>query len=1007
MAKPPRREKKRRIVRNGREPNIGRNTDLTPTNNFNSNVSPFLNSPAQPSLDLGTCDHAGLNFYDETVSSNLTRKEQLAINTEVRKTLNDIPEIEFSEVTYTIMSINEMRDLATVNGNLISITQVAKNRNATKDTLKGTIHDPRMGSVSSGNCGVCNRDDGGCAGHMGLIEFNTEYGIIHPLFGRIVSQVLNSVCNNGHLILSEETLQNADIPPITDHRNRLSAIADISERSRRCCHSEPEQPNDPNLQLEGIAMGEIVSAPCVPNPKYTFNKKNGEILAQEKTNDPKIPLLTKDVFEILNRISDEDARLLGFGEGVHPRDFLLKGLLVLPPCQRRLAYVNGAVKGDPLEKLYNTIIRENQELKQTNKTEDDRRAHIKKIYDTTAAFYERTAEGEHGRSILDVISGKKGLIRQNMLGKRVNQTARTVLGPAPDIRFGQVAIPRRIASELTLPVKVNSTNYNEVMGWLNAGKINRLDSFDPRTKQYRRDIRITEKLKSFKIKQGDVVHRQMMNGDYVLFGRQPTLHKQGLMGGQVVIWSDDTLGLHPAVLTALNADFDGDEGTVHFPQTVEAQAETASIANVTRCIMNAQVNAPIIGLIQDSVAGAYAMTKENPVLTEDQFTYYIGLMVKQPNMTSLRQRLVKNKIIPDEIEKEMVTVKRDPGDSSIPYENWPTESIERVKPFQKTGRILFSALLPENFYYRRNGILIRDGILISGNVTKKNIGVSGGTIQQSLFKNYEDPMIVENFITDLNRVTIQYATRRGLTMSYSDCIPPDEQKVKAVIETERKRVEGIIEEYKDFRTITDPIERELAEREITGVINKARNVLTKRVADLYDENVNGVMLMANSGARGNIGNTAQSTVSLGGQYPGGKMVEAQISDGRRITPFERDYDTDPASVVYVKESLRDGMEIRSMFAHAQETRINIVIKVQGTQDPGKLQRQLMKAQADIILDEYGSGINTVNGPIVEPAYGFDPGHLVNQKFEGEETIPFFANFEEIAEQINSDFISTM
>lgn len=184
-----------------------------------------------------------------------------------------------------------------------------------------------------------------------------------------------------------------------------------------------------------------------------------------------------------------------------------------------------------------------------------------------------------------------------MVAKRVNQTARTVLGPAPQIRFREVAIPRRIASELTLPIKVNSVNYNEVIGWLNAGKINRLDSFDSRTGQFRKDIRISEKMKSFQIKKGDVVHRQMMNGDYVLYNRQPTLHKQGLMGAQIVIWNDDTIGLHPAVLTSLNADFDGDEGTIHFPQTVESQVEAATVANVTQCIINAQVNASNIGLI--------------------------------------------------------------------------------------------------------------------------------------------------------------------------------------------------------------------------------------------------------------------------------------------------------------------------------------------------------------------------------------------------------------------------
>jgi len=468
----------------------------------------------------------------------VTQREKQKILALAQAEEENLPTLIIENTLLTIISEEELRALAVVKVTIPS----------TDANILGSVNDSRMGVIDENKlCASCHKDTLECPGHLGYIELNTL--LYHPLFLRQIISVLSCVCNScGGLLLSREEIERRGLLKYSA-AERLTMLEEAS-KDVPCTHKH---------------TGENIKN-CVRNPTYlparlkdtkkimyTIQGAKGEKKAEhEKT--------IEEVYSILKTISAEDAELMGFSNGSHPKRMILRLFPVIPPCVRTPVIQDGQIWADHLTTMYIDIVKTNNAIK-TAANESDREKFITNLnfmiehfIDNTDAKYSQGNRKEF-LSLKQRIQGKEALIRGLLMGKRVNYSARTVLSPDPNLKFGQIRIPKVMAPYLTVPVTIATFNQEAMTTLLREGKITHLTPGSGKLKGRR--IRVDDRLRNQHILQpGDKVDRWLQNGDFIIFNRQPTLHKQGMMGYEVVLGDPLTIGLHLSVTTAHNADFD-------------------------------------------------------------------------------------------------------------------------------------------------------------------------------------------------------------------------------------------------------------------------------------------------------------------------------------------------------------------------------------------------------------------------------------------------------------------
>ena len=309
---------------------------------------------------------------------------------------------------------------------------------------------------------------------------------------------------------------------------------------------------------------------CMANPVYAKADLKKNVIRYENTKGGKAEKAVKGaktekltsvkpisaVYEILNRITDKDAALMGFEHDSKPVTMILRFLPVIPPGDRVMMERDGLESHDQLTQKYVHIVKANNMIK-TAVDDNTRKAAIELLYtnvfeliaDTDAKMAE---SGKVLQNIKTRLQGKDAVIRSALMGKRVNFSARTVISPDPSLRFGQIRIPEIMAPKLTVPVRVFKANMHEIRQLLTTVPIRIRSIIKKGTK-----VEISPTANNIvNIEEEDIVNRWLRTGDYIVFNRQPTLHKQGLMGFEVVLGKPLSIGLALPYVTPLNADFD-------------------------------------------------------------------------------------------------------------------------------------------------------------------------------------------------------------------------------------------------------------------------------------------------------------------------------------------------------------------------------------------------------------------------------------------------------------------
>ncbi|KAK3946231.1 hypothetical protein QBC46DRAFT_301459 [Diplogelasinospora grovesii] len=605
---------------------------------------------------------------------------------------------------------------------------------------------------------------------------------------------------------------------------------------------------------------------------------------------------------------------------------------------------------------------------------------------------------------------KEGLFRKNMMGKRVNYAARSVISPDPNIETNEIGVPPVFARKLTYPEPVTSHNFkdlqqaviNGVDKWPGASAIENENGqiVNLRNKSQEDRVSLANQLlaptgNNFSGVRNKKVYRHLTNGDVVLMNRQPTLHKPSIMGHRVrVLPGEKTIRMHYANCNTYNADFDGDEMNMHFPQNEIARAEALQLADTDHQYISGTAGKPLRGLIQDHLSVSVDLCNKDTFF--DKGTYqqliYSALRPESGHIMGERIELVPPAIIkpvPRWTGKQVITTIlkniRPPncGDlwmnsaSSLKARSWGGEG----GPGAEEGQVMF-----------------RDGEFISGILDKSQLGPSGGGFIHSVHEVY-GPSVAGKLLSSIGRLMNRYLSMVAFTCGMDDLrmTPQGEaarkEKLKAAsqvgLEVAAKYVS--LEEQnpaKDDPLLLERLEevaRDDKKQEGLDLLMNQRNgeLSSSVTAECLPAGLekqfpkNHMQAMTTSGAKGSSVNANLISCNLGQQVLEGRRVPIMVS-GKSLPSF-KPYDVDIRAGGYIVQRFLTGIRPQEYYFHHMAGREGLIDTAVKTSRSGYLQRCLIKGMEGLQI-AYDTTVRDADGSIVQFLYGEDGIDVAKQKY---------------------------
>lgn len=473
-------------------------------------------------------------------TEKITRREREHLMSLTRSEEDKLPVFQVAGVEFSLMDPEELRRIAVVN-----VTEPDSEMHGIG--ALNTINDSRMGVVTDDQiCSTCHKDEQECPGHLGIIRLNVP--VLHPLMIRYIIAVLMSVCNScGGLLLTKDEMESRGLFNYTGVERLIRIKKAI--------------PKDVNCRRKHTGVGDKNIRRCGPNPVY-MNKKikeTGRILYKNSAGAEKERTVAT-VQKIFDGIEQEDATLLGFGSNAHPSRMIMQALPVIPPCSRPTTIMDGIVADNQLTLIYREIVSINKKLQIKPKPSEqlEFQKNVEALNFKISHFIDNT-DGKNARGkkpFIDLrsqIQGKEGVIKQFIHGKRVNFAGRTVASPDPTLEFGQIRIPSLLAKTLTMKIEITPDNIESLQNLLLSGKVTHIRPCSGNLKGSIVSVE-ANRVKEYIISVGDHIERWLQNGDFIIFNRQPTLHKQSMLGAEVVLGEGKTIGAHLSYSSPLNLD---------------------------------------------------------------------------------------------------------------------------------------------------------------------------------------------------------------------------------------------------------------------------------------------------------------------------------------------------------------------------------------------------------------------------------------------------------------------
>ena len=815
---------------------------------------------------------------------------------------------------------------------------------------KGGLVDLRLGTcdiyLPCTTCGLNSLDCPGHFGHTELAEPVFHYGFLLHL-----KSLLQCIC----LQCSKLLIDKSDIllKKLFNKKgeSRFKEIKILTKNINYCYNC-------------GTPVGKIKKeekeSTC--SLKLILEREIGSQIIDDKTGETtetlkKIlrVLSPRDCYNILKNLSDNECFLLGFNPKVaRPEDLILTRFPIPPVIIRptaKIDFIQSSTMEDSLTLKIADIINANKRVRIqmdkevvsneiSNYNQDITNLlqyHIATYFDNESCTLPRSEFKTGGRptkSISDRIKSKQGRVRSNLMGKRVDFSARSVITSDPYINIDEVGIPKKIAVELTIPEEVTPFNIKALTELVKRGR----DEYPGANivyktifrdgKQEIQKIDLKYRKKAIKLNIGDVVERHSINGDYVLFNRQPTLHKPSMMGHKLhVLDRDDvhTFRVNVSVCGPYNADFDGDEMNIHIGQSVQARNELKRIANVKFQIIGAKDSNPIIGCVQDALSGAYLLTQDNVKIKGSDVANFLC--------------------------------------------NTSSETKHEIKMNEYyNGQQIFSHIIPKgiNNLKFKNGkvkLEIVDGQLKVGVLAKDTLSKEKGSIIHFIWDKY-GPEKTRRFIDDSQRLVLSFLAYRGFTFGFSDCLTNDilYKQTLTIVNNKILEYKVLLTQYENDTNQIDP-------RIVEQLLSDDLNAFASDLGPILIKNLNitnNLFVCVDSKAKGGLLNLQHIMGSVGQKQMEGVRIKKNI-ESRSLPIYHKDDDT-PEARGFIKSSFMDGLESSEFFYDAKAGREGLIDTAIKTAKTGYIQRQLIKGLEDLSIKYDNTNRNSRN-VIIQYIYG--------------------------------------
>ncbi|MBI2762961.1 MAG: DNA-directed RNA polymerase subunit beta' [Chloroflexi bacterium] len=592
--------------------------------------------------------------------------------------------------------------------------------------------------------------------------------------------------------------------------------------------------------------------------------------------------------------------------GTRPEWMILSVLPVIPPDLRPMVQLDGGrFATSDLNDLYRRVINRNNRLKrllELGAPEIIIRNEKRMLQEACDALIDNgrrgraiAGTGNHRlKSLSDMLKGKQGRFRQNLLGKRVDYSGRSVIVVGPELKLHQCGLPKKMALELFKPFVMRQLVEKGFAHNIKSAK------------------RIVERVRP---EVWDVLE-EVIKDHPVLLNRAPTLHRLGIQAFMPVLVEGSAIQIHPLVCTAFNADFDGDQMAVHVPLSSAAQEEARTMMLSTANLLSPADGSPVVAPTQDMVLGCYYLTMERDAVTpgivrsfadEDEALLAYELTARGLDVASGRRSGIEGGATRHEVLPTHVTL-HEPIDVVVRAWDEAAAELRPVSVRTTVGRIIFNAVVPERLRFR-NQAMKRSELKRIVDECYRQLG----------------PDETANLVDGIKNVGFEFATRGGMTIGLWDIVTPTDKGARlratdtAVTDIDGQFQRGLITDDERYEQVVELWQR------------TTRDVSDAMMSSLPEDNA--LRMMTDSGARGNKGNIGQLGAMRGLMAdPSGRIID-----------------------VPVRSNFREGMSVLEYFISTHGARKGLADTALRTADSGYLTRRLVDVAQDVITRDEDCG----------------------------------------------------
>lgn len=825
-----------------------------------------------------------------------------------------------SNVQYVVGSFS-LQTMTEKDYNAYNTIPNAKNLNFKNYFLENAGYNPASKLGMKQKCKVCGKPGAECIGHPLVMDLGPlEKKFINPFGLKIISTISKVICR-----VCKKT--------VTDKSGEVTDVVSLSKLSisKKQCDC---------------------TCPFIVEVKEEKAKRKREKYEKRDT-DPKS--MTGSVTEFYDILKSNSIILPGMKKE-HILGLFYDKLVLLPTSMHQMNFnpsseskieeITGMIK------LYESMHFSINYFGATDDGDLNKKMNLIFVGDAENGFAGTS-------SYLANMNGKEGLLRNEGINKRAIGTARSVivLGTRSSC---EIQITPYIANSLMYEMKVASHTIRELQK--KVGKeVSHLitDSEISVTNQMKMYVKLTP---NYQLRIGDMVLKKIENGDPIVFSRHPTFWRFSEIAYDAIIWNNKCIGLHETNTEGHGADFDGDEGNIIVGANLESRLEMEMIKSRIN-MFGPHRGEPVISITYNGIIGAYEISDDKEI-PEKFFEHLVTII--EGRLPEETRTSIDNYVRHIKVDREYY--RRKAAEYGL---------------HERSGKILFSMLLPKNLNYERRGkkdtVKIKDGIFYEGRLSKTDVK------NQLIIAIHEiDQFRMPYLFVDRGYALLsEYISSKGISISAEDYAMPG--KLRRQIEPENME-EKLKKLHKDVILLEDKKSRQTktlatcTEEQIMRKIGEFESEVMDTIQNSEYGERDISKLSIGSQARGNIGNIMAATSGVFQQYKGNKRLG---SDGNRLSPYSK---LDSKSIFdkgFIKNSFAKGLTMHETVLMANPSRISAFIVYSVTPECGSASREITANLGGIHTDGSLALVNR-NNEVIDPLYGIgcDPTRMRNRDVKG-------------------------